>query len=108
MSHAKVKRPPLALGFVIAITFLALMGSVASTGKAAAAPSAELARKCRDMMIKAYPPVRAGSPHGNAQKERDYFHYKMARLNAPVFDAAQAVPVVRIVVPGHASYRRSH
>jgi len=79
MSHAKVKRPPLALGFVIAITFLALMASVASTGKAAAAPSAELARKCRDMMIKAYPPVRAGSPHGNAQKERDYFQTCIAR-----------------------------
>jgi hypothetical protein len=31
------------------------------------------------MMIKAYPPVRSGSPHGNAQKERDYFQTCIAQ-----------------------------
>jgi hypothetical protein len=52
---------------------------VASARKATAAPSAELARKCRDMMIKAYPPVRPLSAHGNALKERDYFQTCIAR-----------------------------
>ena len=60
----------------ICIVFL---GLAASADNPAAAPSAELAIKCRDMMIKAYPPVRPGSPHGNAQKEREYFRTCIAR-----------------------------
>ena len=75
MSYAKLKKSPLALGYVFPITFLATMGSMASAGKAAAAPSAELAIKCRDMMIKAYPPVRPGT----VQKEREYFQAPIAR-----------------------------
>jgi hypothetical protein len=58
MSYAKLNKSSLALGYVFPITFLAIMASIASTGKAAAAPGAELAIKCRDIMIKAYPPVR--------------------------------------------------
>jgi hypothetical protein len=60
----------------ICIVFL---GLAASADNPAAAPSAELAIKCRDMIIKAYPPVRPGSPHGNAQKEREYFRTCIAR-----------------------------
>ena len=37
-----------------------------ATGPAGAAPTAELAKKCREMMIKAY-------PKGPAQQQRDYF-----------------------------------
>jgi hypothetical protein len=60
-------------------TYLVFLGLAASAGNPAAAPSAELAIKCRDMMIKAYPPVRPGSLHGNAQKEREYFRTCIAR-----------------------------
>jgi hypothetical protein len=70
--RTELKRTALAIGLI----FLAL---AALAGNPAAAPSAELAIKCRDMMIKAYPPVRPGSPHGNAQKEREYFRTCIAR-----------------------------
>lgn len=36
-------------------------------------PTAELAKKCRDLAIKAYPPVIAGSAHGDASSQRAYF-----------------------------------
>src|SRR5450755_1240305 len=36
------------------------------------AVSAELAKKCRALMVKAYPPQPAGSRMGTAQSERDF------------------------------------
>jgi hypothetical protein len=39
----------------------------------ASALTAQLARKCRDMAIKAHPPVVAGSRKGTAEAEREYF-----------------------------------
>ena len=51
--------------------------TVVTTGVAAAEPNqpptAELAKKCRDLAIKAYPPVIAGSAHGDASSQRAYF-----------------------------------
>jgi hypothetical protein len=55
---------------------LLVVGSLAAplpAAHAAAAPSAELARKCRAMMVEAFPPAPAGSRIGNAQQQRDYF-----------------------------------
>jgi len=46
---------------------------------AASAPTAELVKKCREMMIKAHPPSLAGSRGGTAQQERDYFKTCVAR-----------------------------
>jgi len=43
------------------------------TFEAASATSAELMKQCREMMIKAYPPARAGTRGGTAKQERDYF-----------------------------------
>jgi hypothetical protein len=45
----------------------------------AAAPSVELAKKCRALMVQAYPPKLAGSPQGNAAEERSYFSTCLAR-----------------------------
>jgi hypothetical protein len=45
----------------------------------ARALTAELAKRCREMAIKAYPPVVAGSRFGTAQKERDYFQSCVAQ-----------------------------
>ena len=53
----------------LAASVLASMASPAS----AAPPSAELAKKCRELMVKAYPPVPAGTAKGNAQAQRAYF-----------------------------------
>jgi len=53
---------------------------VSSAGHAATAPTpAEIAKKCRDMMIRAYPPVRPGSKTGNAQQQREYFQACIAQ-----------------------------
>ena len=48
-------------------------------GQAASAPTAELAKKCREMMIKAYPPLPSGSRNGNAQQQREYFRTCVAQ-----------------------------
>jgi hypothetical protein len=45
----------------------------------ASALSAELAKKCRALMVEAYPPKVAGSIQGNAREERDYFRTCIAR-----------------------------
>jgi hypothetical protein len=57
---------------MIAICIPAVV-AISSAESAAAPPSPELARKCREMMVKAYPPVPAGNPKGAARAERDYF-----------------------------------
>jgi len=36
-------------------------------------PSAELAKKCRELAVKAHPPATAGSKTGTAAAEREYF-----------------------------------
>jgi hypothetical protein len=73
MRDTKLKKPPLTLGFVPPVAFLAATVLMASTAKAAEAPSAEFAKKCCDMAIKVYPSVRPGSSPGDPQKEREYF-----------------------------------
>jgi hypothetical protein len=35
--------------------------------------AADLANKCRELMVKAYPSAPAGSKHGTAQVERQYY-----------------------------------
>jgi hypothetical protein len=46
---------------------------VSATSAQQPAPSAELAKKCRALTVKAYPPVVAGSKKGDAGLERTYF-----------------------------------
>jgi hypothetical protein len=60
------------------LTFLhasAIAGVIASATmvQPASAISADLAKKCREMMVKARPVEPAGSSRGSAQAERDYF-----------------------------------
>ena len=62
---------------------------------AAPAPTAEVAKKCREMMIKAYPPVRPGSKTGNAQQQREYFQTCIAQKgkmegDSPLWDRASS------------------
>jgi hypothetical protein len=47
--------------------------STAASAQSDSPPSAELAKKCREMTVKAYPPVPAGTKKGTAQAERDFF-----------------------------------
>lgn len=55
----------------IAIGSTAIM---AAAQEAPSPPTAAVAKKCRELAIKAYPPKRAGSTKtGTAQEERDYF-----------------------------------
>ena len=60
------------LSSLCATLFLAAILS-GSAAPRAFAISAELAKQCREMMVKAYPPVLAGTRKGTAQAERDFF-----------------------------------
>jgi hypothetical protein len=56
----------------IAALILGLSFSAVAPGSVAAI-TAELAKQCREMMIKAYPARPAGSRTGVEQAQRDYF-----------------------------------
>ena len=66
---------------------LGVASLVSFVGHAAPAPTAELAKKCREMMLKAYPTQKAGKP-GNAQKQREYFQTCIAQKGKMEGDAA--------------------
>ena len=60
------------------VSRVCLMLTLAAFAAASAAPpafaiSAELAKKCQQMMIKAHPRVLAGTRTGTAQAQRDFF-----------------------------------
>ena len=63
------------LGALILIAACALQ---VSSGPAPAI-TAELAKKCRDLAIKAQPYRRAGAAKGTAQAERDYYRDCIAK-----------------------------
>ena len=56
-------------------TFAALLvaAQAASVAAQAQAPSAALAKKCRELAVKAHPPATAGTRTGSAAAEREYF-----------------------------------
>jgi len=64
------------VAFAVIIASLQIV--ILSATSPAAALSAELAKKCRDMAIKAHPPVPAGST-AYAQAERDFFRECVAK-----------------------------
>ena len=61
------------------VTFAAVAGIVSGTVDPASALTAKLAKKCRAMMVQAYPPVTAGSATGDAQQDREFFHACVAQ-----------------------------
>lgn len=70
---------------IISIAFVAIVvGSLQIYALSAASPafaiSADLAKKCRDMAIKAHPPGQVGTAY--AQAERDYFRECIAKNGA--------------------------
>ena len=62
-------------GALMVTGFVALMG----TGQPASAITAELAKKCREMAFKAYPPVATGSKQSNAKGQQDYYRTCVAK-----------------------------
>lgn len=52
----------------------------------ASAITVELANKCRELSIKAYPPQRAGSKTGNAGEARKYYSACVANGGSPPDD----------------------
>ena len=50
-----------------------IVGLASTAPVAAAAPSADVARKCRQLAILAHPTQPAGSAQGSAQAQRSYF-----------------------------------
>jgi hypothetical protein len=69
LSHPKVSH---------SLGVLALIASV-TINHAASALTADLAKKCREMMVEAYPPQPAGRSTGSAQQERSYFRACVAQ-----------------------------
>jgi hypothetical protein len=63
------------LGALILIIACALPASM----KPAPALTAELAKKCRSLALKAQPQRRAGIAKGSAQAQRDYYHECIAK-----------------------------
>jgi hypothetical protein len=61
-----------AVGVVALVAFVTI-------GRPASAITAEVAKKCREMMVKKYPPQVAGSSKGSAQEEREYFRMCVAQ-----------------------------
>jgi hypothetical protein len=56
-----------------------MLVTMAFASEPAGAIDAELAKKCRAMAIKAYPPQPAGSKSRHAEAERAYFRNCVAR-----------------------------
>jgi hypothetical protein len=70
------RRDVAALGIPAA---LICIGVLVTTGKAQAAPTADVARKCAALTVKAFPPRVAGNPaagsaKGTAGSEQSYFN----------------------------------
>ena len=63
------------LGALILIIACALPASM----KPAPSLTAELAKKCRSLALKAQPPRRAGTAQGTARAQRDYYHECIAK-----------------------------
>jgi hypothetical protein len=59
----------------------------------AAAISADLANKCRQMAMKAHPPQRVGTKTGTAGEERKYYRHCLANGGAAPEENTQNSPV---------------
>lgn len=58
---------------LIAVIVVGAIGIAILTPHSASAISAELAKKCRGLALKAYPPPPTGSKSGNAGQMRGYY-----------------------------------
>lgn len=58
----------------------------------ASAITAELATKCRELSIKAYPPQRAGAKSGNASEARKYYNACVTNGGTPPDDKTKNPP----------------
>jgi hypothetical protein len=69
------------MGSLGALVALALAGttSLAETARPTSPISAELAKTCRELAIKAHPTQRQGSATGSGQAQRDYFKECVAK-----------------------------
>ena len=71
---------------VSAILAFALLPTTASS------VTAELAKKCRAMAIKAYPTVLAGNRKGSAENQREFFQHCVERNGDVEIPAAVPAP----------------
>ena len=60
------------------IAIVVLVGLV-SAGQPASAITADLAKKCRELALKAHPTPRAGTKTGAAKSQQDYFRNCVAK-----------------------------
>lgn len=72
MTRVRTKAGLTATAAIVAVGLTVLTARVAAADPDQP-PTAELAKKCRDLAIKAHPPVVVGSAHGEAAAQRAYF-----------------------------------
>lgn len=77
-------KSPIRPTFAAALSFTLM--SIVTTSPASAI-TAELATKCREMSLKAFPPARIGTKNGNAGEARKYYNICVANKGSPPDDS---------------------
>lgn len=85
--RSAVDKPTIAFAF---FAICACVQFIATTP--ASAITVEIATKCRELSIKAYPPQRAGSKSGNAGEARKYYNACVANGGSPPDDTKNPPP----------------
>jgi hypothetical protein len=76
-----------------AASFTLILIVISAGNNAASAITVELAKKCREMSIRAHPLTLPGTKTGTAQAERDYFRACVANNGAASPDDTQRTTV---------------
>jgi hypothetical protein len=66
-------------GVLSLLAMTCIVGLVSTAPAMAAAPGADVARKCRQLAIQAHPTQPAGTTQGSAQAQRGYFQDCVAK-----------------------------
>ena len=87
MAFSRLIKVLVASGLIASGLGALLASAIASP---ASALTADVAKKCRELMVKAYPPLPAGSIKGSSEAEREYFRACVAqagKMDEPSTDA---------------------
>jgi hypothetical protein len=72
-----MKQPPYLLAAATIMTIVTIVPGRSEP------PTAEIAKECRDLAIKAHPRTLPGAGHGSAKAQRDYFQDCVSKKQQP-------------------------
>ncbi len=87
------------LGASTGLYFAMALAVILSTSAPASAITVELAKKCREMSLKAHPPTLPGTKAGSGQAERDFFRACISNNGDAPRDDTQKTAVPNIKQP---------